>query len=231
MNFLSVKYNHGINEYGKDYTFTELTPFGDLRYYGLQAKAGNIDGGNRSKVDEIISQIEDAFSMPFYDLNSKEEKYISILIIAISDKYSANAKQKIINKIPKGIIGSTYFLDKENIEELIEKFWYINGNNEFKDFFINTIYVELTYPNTYKISIGTLFLLLYIIVMLLYWNLHRSAKLDYASIGIIVALVVGLPGITTITKTNILNAYTLIMALYLLLLLGPILCLIKQVKE
>jgi hypothetical protein len=37
--------------------------------------------------------------------------------------FTDNAKEKLANKIPKGVYGSVYFLDKENILELIEQYW------------------------------------------------------------------------------------------------------------
>jgi hypothetical protein len=123
MDFMSIKFNHGANEFGKDYILSDNTPFGTTRYYGIQVKAGNIDGGVKSKVDEIINQIKDAFEIPFLNLNTNSECYISTLLIIISGKYTSNAKQKIINKIPKGVIGSTIFLEKLDIENLIEKYW------------------------------------------------------------------------------------------------------------
>ena len=36
MGFVSVRYLHGVREYGKDFTFSELSPFSHLRHYGLQ---------------------------------------------------------------------------------------------------------------------------------------------------------------------------------------------------
>jgi hypothetical protein len=56
MGFLSVRYTHGVREYGKDFTFSELTPFGMMRHYGLQAKAGDVSGGVNSAIDELIGQ-------------------------------------------------------------------------------------------------------------------------------------------------------------------------------
>jgi len=123
MKFLSVSFNHGTKEFGKDYTFSELTPFGDLRHYGLQAKAGNISGGVNSQIDEIIGQIGDAFNMPYYEIGSKDERYISVFIVAISGHYTNNAKDKIVQKINKGLIGSVYFFDKDKILELVENYW------------------------------------------------------------------------------------------------------------
>ena len=71
MGFVSVRYTHGKREYGKDFTFSELTPFGYFRHYGLQAKAGDVSGGVNAAIDELLGQIADAFSMPFYELDQK----------------------------------------------------------------------------------------------------------------------------------------------------------------
>ncbi len=123
LGFLSVRYTHGKKEYGKDFTFSEMTPFNHLRHYGLQAKAGNISGGVNSDVDKLLGQIKDAFSMSYCELGSKESRYISVYIIAISGKFTENAREKIVEKMPKGAIGSVYFLDRENLIELIERYW------------------------------------------------------------------------------------------------------------
>ena len=125
MGFMTVRYRHGTKEYGKDFTFSELTPFGQMRHYGLQAKAGNVSGEVNSDIDKLIGQIKDAFSMPYYEVGSKEARFISVYVIAISGLFTQNAKEKIVEKIPKGIIGSVYFLDREMIIELIERHWLI----------------------------------------------------------------------------------------------------------
>lgn len=125
MEFMSVRYRHGTREYGKDFTFSELTPFGQMRHYGLQAKAGNVSGEVNSDIDKLIGQIKDAFSMPYHEVGSREPRYISVFVIAISGRFTQNAKEKIIEKMPKGVIGSVYFLDSEMIIELIERYWLI----------------------------------------------------------------------------------------------------------
>lgn len=124
MGFLFVRYTHGKKEYGKDFTFSEVTPFGNHRHYGLQAKAGNVSGEVNSQIDELIGQLNDAFSMAYYELGSKEQRYISTFVIAISGLFTENAREKIVEKIPKGIIGSVYFLDRYRISELIERYWH-----------------------------------------------------------------------------------------------------------
>lgn len=123
MGFVFVRYAAGRKEYGKDFTFSELTPFGDYRHYGLQAKAGDVSGGVNSAIDELIGQIADAFAMPYYEIGSKDQRFISTFIIAISGKFTENAREKIVEKIPKGLIGSVYFLDRERIDELVERYW------------------------------------------------------------------------------------------------------------
>lgn len=123
MGFLFVRYTGGRKEYGKDFTFSEMTAFGTHRHYGLQAKAGDVRGGVNAAVDELLGQIADAFAMPYYELGSKEPRYISTFIIAISGCFTENAREKIVEKMPKGLIGSVYFLDRERITELVERYW------------------------------------------------------------------------------------------------------------
>lgn len=123
MGFLDVRFSHGIKEYGKDFTFSELTKFGNLRHFALQAKAGNMRGNVNSDIDEIIGQLNDAFTMPYFEISATETRHISIFIIAISGYFTDNAKDKIIQKIPPHFKGCVYLLDKDKIMELIEKYW------------------------------------------------------------------------------------------------------------
>ncbi|MBD5498531.1 MAG: hypothetical protein HDR11_12360 [Lachnospiraceae bacterium] len=89
----------------------------------LQVKVGNIDGGVNSQIDNIIYQIKDAFEIPFVFKNENKQSYISELYIIISGRFTSNAKEKIRYKISKGIYGAVHFLDKEDIESLIVKYW------------------------------------------------------------------------------------------------------------
>lgn len=121
--FLGVRYTQGAREYGKDFTFSELTPFGIMRHFGLQAKAGNVSGEVNSAIDELVGQADDAFKMPYYDIASTEPRFISTLVVAISGRFTANAKEKIMNKVPRGLHGSLLFLDRESLLELIGRYW------------------------------------------------------------------------------------------------------------
>lgn len=73
LGFTDVNYRGGRKEYGKDFTFSEQTVFGEYRHYGLQAKDGDMKGRVNSVVDEIIGQLEDAFSMPYKERDSDDE--------------------------------------------------------------------------------------------------------------------------------------------------------------
>lgn len=123
MKFIDVRYTHGTKEYGKDFTMSEPTNFGNLRHYGVQVKAGNMRGNVNSDIDEILGQIDDAFSMPYYEITANEERRISTFIIAISGKFTENAKEKIANKIAPSLRSSVYMIDREKILELIERYW------------------------------------------------------------------------------------------------------------
>ena len=123
MKFLVVRDTHGVREYGRDFTFSELTPFGTMRHYGLQAKAGDVAGGVNSAIDEIVGQADDAFRMPYYDIASAEPRYISTFVVAISGRFTSNAREKIVNKVSRGVHGSLLFLDRESILELVDRYW------------------------------------------------------------------------------------------------------------
>ncbi len=119
MGFVDVKYNHGKREFGKDVTFSEIDKFGVRRNYGVQAKAGDLSGEAGAEIDQIIAQIEDAFSMSYVNTTSREKRYISDLIVAITGRFTDNAKDKIIEKVNRR---NLYFLDIDKIQELLTQY-------------------------------------------------------------------------------------------------------------
>lgn len=123
MDFIDVRFSHGIREYGKDFTFSEITKFGNLRHFAIQAKAGNLRGNVNAQIDEIIGQLNDAFTMPYYEVSANESRNISTFIIVISGHFTENAKDKLIHKIPHQFKGCVYLIDRDKILELIEKYW------------------------------------------------------------------------------------------------------------
>lgn len=122
MEFEVVRYTHGGEEYGRDFIFKERTPFFQSRYYGLQAKKGDIGGGANSLIDKILSQIENAFVMPYAEPGGPDV-YIDTMIIATSGKFAPNAIKKIRHSVPQRLKGSLFFWDKEIIQFLISQYW------------------------------------------------------------------------------------------------------------
>lgn len=123
LGFANVKYNHGNKEFGKDITFARRTEFDDYEYYGVQVKYGDVSGGAQGEINELIQQAKDSFSMPYYDVYSRNKVRISKVIIAISGKFTQNAVEKIIEGVTEyPLKNSLIFLDKEKIEGLMSKY-------------------------------------------------------------------------------------------------------------
>lgn len=126
MGFKSVRFNHGTQEFGKDITFFDFDKFKGIEYYAVQVKAGDLSGKSNSKINDILSQIDDIIKIPFKDMDSGREQYISKIIIAISGDYKENAKVKLLHHIPDYFKGNVKFVDKSKILSMIEE---ITKNN------------------------------------------------------------------------------------------------------
>ena len=119
MDFMDVRYGHGEREFGKDITFSELDRFGVKRNYGVQVKIGDVSGEAGSEIDKMVAQIDDAFCMPYIDTTSRERRYISDLVIAISGRFTENAKEKIVEKTTRR---NLLFLDIDKTQELLTRY-------------------------------------------------------------------------------------------------------------
>lgn len=112
-----VIFNHGNSEFGKDYILIAENRFGLKEYYGVQVKAGNISGAASGDITTITTQIQMAFTIP-YTLINGEKIYISKMVIAISGKYSNNAKEVIQSGIDRYKFSNIIFLSKNELEHL-----------------------------------------------------------------------------------------------------------------
>jgi hypothetical protein len=122
LGFINVKYNHGRREYGKDIVFGRKTEFSDIEFWGAQVKHGDISGGANSEINTIISQAEDSFQMPFYDVYSRSKQRISKLAIIVSGKFKENAVEKICEGIERhSLKNNMVFIDGDKIDTLIEQ--------------------------------------------------------------------------------------------------------------
>lgn len=105
MGMVQIQYNHGVREYGKDITFSEQSKWGTLRHYGVQVKAGDVSGGASGAIDGLASQLNDAFSMSYIAVSGAEKRYVHDMIIAISGRFTKNAKEKILEKVHSSLHG------------------------------------------------------------------------------------------------------------------------------
>ena len=123
LGFQNVRYNHGRREFGRDVVFARVTEFQDLEFWGAQVKFGDIAGGANTEIDELLGQIDDAFSMPFYDLYTKQKQRISKLAIIISGKFTDNAIEKVCEKIESHAVrNNVVFIDGDKLRTLAERF-------------------------------------------------------------------------------------------------------------
>jgi len=123
LGFVNVKYYHGNREFGKDVVFARQSEFHELEHWGGQVKFGDISGEAGSELDILIGQIDDSFKVPFYDLYTRKKETISKFVIITSGKYTANAIEKICEKIESNAMrNNLIFVDGEKLETLAEMF-------------------------------------------------------------------------------------------------------------
>ncbi len=124
LGFTNVKYNHGKREYGKDFVFARLSEFDDLEHWGAQIKFGDVNGGIKSQIEELISQADSAFKMPFYNIYTRRKERISKFAIIISGKYTENAIERVCEGIENNALkNNIVFIDGDKIEILKNKFF------------------------------------------------------------------------------------------------------------
>lgn len=79
--------------------------------------------GAQGEINELIQQAKDSFSMPYYDVYSRNKVSVSKVIIAISGEFTQNAVGKIIEGVTGTLLkNNLIFLDNEKIEGLISKY-------------------------------------------------------------------------------------------------------------
>lgn len=117
ISFEKVIFNHGNREFGKDYVLVTTNMFGGKEYYGVQVKAGKISGSVNSDIQELINQINMAFTVP-YKLIDGTNVYMAKVIIAISGNYSENAQEIILNQMDRYKLSNIIFLGKKELSSI-----------------------------------------------------------------------------------------------------------------
>jgi len=124
LGFTNIKYNHGKREYGKDFVFARITEFDELEHWGAQVKFGDVSGGSNSQIEELISQAQSAFQMPFYSIYTRRQEKISKFVIIISGKYTENAIERVCECIESNALkNNIVFIDGDKIEIFKDKYF------------------------------------------------------------------------------------------------------------
>lgn len=128
LGFFLVTDYHGRREFGKDFVFLELHRFG-LRHCGAQVKNERTIGLGRA-VDDLLTDIEQAFANPFTLPDYHEESHISEFYIFNSGSITPEAKDDLINRLRKRNYGdNTYLLDGDRLDSLNKWATYQNDQN------------------------------------------------------------------------------------------------------
>jgi hypothetical protein len=129
LGFFLVTDYHGRREFGKDFVFSELHRFGGIRHYAAQVKHKRTIGLG-SDVDDLLTQINQAFPNPFTLPDSHEEAYISAFYIFNSGGITDEAKGDLIQKVRRThYVGNVYFLNGERLETLNQWATFQNDQN------------------------------------------------------------------------------------------------------
>ena len=123
MSYEQVRERHGTQEYGKDITFYEKSDFGDI-HYAVVAKKGNISGAASGKgnLATIMNQIDQAFTIPYDDVEDKKRFHIDRVIVWTTGKISNNAEAQVMN-LAQSRYKYVVFRDGNATLELLEKYY------------------------------------------------------------------------------------------------------------
>lgn len=118
MGFVGISNMHGVNEFGKDYVFSELDQFGQLRHMIIQAKhEEKISQG--TMVDGLVTQIRQCFYVPYTLPNAPtEQRYVSAVYVFNSGEITDNAEKQIRHFLPRELGSNTRFFSGQYLETL-----------------------------------------------------------------------------------------------------------------
>jgi hypothetical protein len=120
LGYYGVSEQHGTQEFGKDFVFSELHRLGGMRHYAAQVKhEATISQG--AFVDGLLSQVRQAFAKPFKRPDSPRECHVSAVYIFNSGEITPNAKEQLLTELERERYGdNVHFLAGERLDALNE---------------------------------------------------------------------------------------------------------------
>jgi hypothetical protein len=98
LGYYGVSEQHGTQEFGKDFVFSELHRLGGMRHYAAQVKhEERINQG--AAIDGLLSQVRQAFAKPFKRADSPRECHVSAVYVFNSGEITVNAKEQLLSEL------------------------------------------------------------------------------------------------------------------------------------
>lgn len=120
LGFYGVSEQHGTQEFGKDFVFSELHRLGGMRHYAAQVKHEETINQGKA-VDELLTQARQAFAKPFTRPDSPRACYVSAVYIFNSGEIATNAKEQLAAYLEREHFGdNVIFLAGERLVALNE---------------------------------------------------------------------------------------------------------------
>lgn len=118
MGFSGIAQMHGSSEFGKDYVFSDQDRFGQWRHMAVQAKhEKSINQG--AVVDKVVSQIKEAFSIPYSPLTPLgEQRRVSAVYVFNDGEITPNAREIIGRGVDEKLRPMTYVFSGHELETL-----------------------------------------------------------------------------------------------------------------
>jgi hypothetical protein len=117
LGFVSVAELHGTQEFGKDFVFSELTPFGFLRHYAAVVKHEKTISQSASALcNTVLAQVRQAFSVTFQLPDSDAAQRASSVVVFNSGKVTENARSWLRSELGEERYGrNVHLLDGERL--------------------------------------------------------------------------------------------------------------------
>jgi hypothetical protein len=120
LGYYGVAEQHGSQEFGKDFVFSELHQLGGMRHYAAQVKHEQKIVQGRA-VDALLSQVRQAFAKPFKRPDSPRDCHVSAVYIFNSGEITDNAREQLLSDLERERYGdNVHFLDGERLSALNE---------------------------------------------------------------------------------------------------------------